>query len=86
MQKSVAIAIMLTATLGLAACDKPSEDKAEEAREAHSQAKESLNDAAEKQNEAARKEAEAAQERAKENAPAEPVAPAPTPAPSNQQQ
>jgi len=92
MQKTIAYAFMLAATLGLAACDKPSEDAAEDAREAQSEAQESMNDAAEQSNEAIDKEAEAAQERAEENRdgadgmepedtmPAEPAAPAPAPA------
>jgi uncharacterized lipoprotein NlpE involved in copper resistance len=88
MQKSLAYALMLAATLGLAACDKPSEDKAEEAREAQSEAQESLNDAAEHSNDAARAAGEAAQERAEENneaAPTQPAIPAPPPAGQQQQ-
>ena len=64
MHKPLAYAFMLAATLGLAACDKPSEDKAEEAREAQSEARESLKDAAEHSNDAARAADEAVQERA----------------------
>jgi uncharacterized lipoprotein NlpE involved in copper resistance len=88
MQKSLAYALMLAATLGLAACDKPSEDKAEEAREAQSEAQESMNDAAEHSNDAARAAEEAAQERAEENneaAPTQPTIPAPPPAGQQQQ-
>ena len=60
MQKTLAYAVMLAATLGLAACDKPSENAAQDAREAQSEARESMNEAAEERN-------EAAQERAEEN-------------------
>ena len=45
MQKSVAYAFMLAATLGLAACDKPSENKAQDAQESRTEAQESMNDA-----------------------------------------
>jgi len=67
MQKTVAYAFMLAATLGLAACDKPSEDTREDAREAQAEARESMKDAAKHSNEAANLEAEAARERAEEN-------------------
>ncbi|MBB2496275.1 hypothetical protein [Aquipseudomonas ullengensis] len=86
MQKSLAYALMLAATLGLAACDKPSEDKAEEAREAQSEAQDSMNEAAEHSNEATQKAGEAAEERAKENAEEVPTAPVTPPPPANQQQ
>ena len=52
MQKSVAYAFMLAATLGLAACDKPSENKAQDAQESRTEAQESMNDAAKESNEA----------------------------------
>jgi hypothetical protein len=73
MRKSLAIALMLSATLGLAACDKKSEDKQQDANKAAEQSQESMqkaqdkvNDAAKESQEAAQKNAEAAQERAKE--------------------
>ncbi|MET1077298.1 MAG: hypothetical protein ABWY06_04675 [Pseudomonas sp.] len=83
MQKCLAYALILTAGLGLAACDKASENKAEDARESAKEARESMNDAVDKSNQAAKENAEAAQERAKENAeqgqaPVAPTTPAPT--------
>jgi GGDEF domain-containing protein len=63
MRKTLAIALMLTASLGLAACDKKSEDKAQD----------KVNDAAKENAEAAKDQAEsnkaAAEESAKEAAP-----------------
>ncbi|MHA6493353.1 hypothetical protein ACX0MV_08905 [Pseudomonas borbori] len=87
MPKTLTYALMLAATLGLAACDKPGEEAAEDAQEARAEAQESMKDAAEEQNEAAEHEAEAARERAEENsnmnapsttAPGQPVSPPPT--------
>jgi biopolymer transport protein ExbB/TolQ len=82
MRNTLAIALMLSATLGLAACDKKSEDKQQDANKAAQQSQESMqkaqdkvNDAAKESQEAAQKNAEAAQERAKE---ANDQAPAPT--------
>jgi hypothetical protein len=86
MQKTLAYAVMLAATLGLAACDKPSENTAEEAREAQSEAQESANEAAELRNEAAQERAEENREEAidqmppSESEPAEPVISPDTPA------
>lgn len=67
MQKSFAYALMFAATLGLTACDKASENKAEDAQESAQDARESMNDAAEHSNKAAQESAEAAQKRAEEN-------------------
>lgn len=80
MPRVLTYALMLTAALGLAACDKPSEDAAEDAREARSEAQDSMNDAAEQQRQAAQKEAEAAQQRAEENREATPAPISPPPA------
>lgn len=89
MQKTLAYAFMLAATLGLAACDKPSENAAEDAREAQSEAQESMNEAAEHGREAAQERAEENREEAneleqeqQEGVPAEPLTP--PPAPTNQ--
>lgn len=76
MQKSIAYSLLLAATLGLAACDKPSENKAEDARESAQDAQESMNDARESMNDAARESNEAAQERMKENSENNVTAPA----------
>ena len=89
MRKSFAYALMLAATVGLAACDKKSENTQQEANKAAQQSQESMqkaqekvNDAAKESQEAAQKNNEAAQQRAQENAnqatPA-PAAPATTP-------
>lgn len=86
MHKSLAYSLMLAATLGLAACDSSSENKAEDARESAADARESMNDARESMNDAARESNEAAQKRLEEqqnnstapaypnaNAPAQPI-------------
>lgn len=45
MRKTLAIALMLTASLGLAACDKKSEDKAQDANQHAEQAQQDMNKA-----------------------------------------
>lgn len=55
MRKTLAIALMLTASLGLAACDKKSEDKAQDANQHAEQAQQKMNEAQDKVNEAAKK-------------------------------
>ena len=57
MRKTLAIALMLTASLGLAACDKKSEDKAQDATKHAEQAQQDMNKAQAESNEAAAKEA-----------------------------
>jgi len=88
MRKTLAIALMLTASLGLAACDKKSEDKAQDANQHAEQAQQKMNEAQDKVNDAAKENAEAAKDQAESNkaaaqesAPATPVAP--TEAPKN---
>lgn len=89
MRKTLAISMMLAAALGLAACDKKSEDKAQDAA-AHSEqaqqdmakAQDKVNDAAKENAEAAKDSAEAEQKRAEENNQAAPVTPAPEAAPA----
>ena len=80
MRNTFAVALMLAATLGLAACDKKSEDKAQDATQHAEQAQEKMNEAQDKVNEAAKENAEAAKDQAESNkAAAEeaaPVAPA----------
>ncbi|MCY1431439.1 hypothetical protein D3C76_521370 [compost metagenome] len=85
MRKTLAYTLMLAATLGLAACDKASEDKAqdaqkhaEQAQEKMGEAQDKMNDAAKENAEAAKAEAEAQQKRAEEAAT---PAPAPETAP-----
>lgn len=83
MRKTLAISMMLAAALGLAACDKKSEDKAQDAA-AHSEqaqqdmakAQDKVNDAAKENAEAAKAQAESNNEAAKEAAPAAPAEPA----------
>jgi uncharacterized lipoprotein YehR (DUF1307 family) len=82
MRKYLVCALMLSATLGLAACDKSSENKqqeankaAQESQDSMSKAQDKVNDAAKESQEAAQKNAEAAQARTKE---ANDQAPAPT--------
>jgi hypothetical protein len=76
MRKTLAIALMLTASLGLAACDKKSEDKhAEQAQQDMNKAQDKVNDAAKENAEAAKAQAESNAEAAKEAAPAAPAAP-----------
>jgi methyl-accepting chemotaxis protein len=92
MRKTLAIALMLTASLGLAACDKKSEDKAQDANQHAEQAQEKMNEAQDKVNDAAKENAEAAKDQAESNkaaaqegtAPVAPAAPAaPVEAPKN---
>ena len=83
MRKTLAISMMLAAALGLAACDKKSEDKAKDAA-AHSEqaqqdmakAQDKVNDAAKENAEAAKAQAESNEAAAKEAAPAAPAEPA----------
>jgi hypothetical protein len=86
MRKPFAFALMLAATMGLAACDKASEDKAQDAQQHAEQAQEKMGEAQDKMNEAAKENAEAAkdqaeaqQKAAEEAAPSTEAAPA-TPA------
>ena len=57
MRKTLAIALMLTASLGLAACDKKSEDKAQDANQHAEQAQQDMNKAQAESNAAAQDEA-----------------------------
>lgn len=89
MRKPIAFAVMLAAALGLAACDKASENKAQDAQEHAEQAQKKMDDAQDKMNDAAKENAEAAkdsaeaeQKRAEENNQATPVTPAPEAAPA----
>jgi gas vesicle protein len=87
MRKPFAFAVMLAAALGLAACDKASEDKAQDAAQHTENAQQKMDEAQDKVNEAAKENAEAAkdsaeaqqkaaEEAAKEAAPAAPAEPA----------
>jgi hypothetical protein len=67
MRKTLAIALMLTASLGLAACDKKSEDKAQDANKHAEQAQQDMNKAQDKVNDAAKENAEAAKAQAESN-------------------
>jgi hypothetical protein len=67
MRKTLAIALMLTASLGLAACDKKSEDKAQDANQHAEQAQQDMNKAQDKVNDAAKENAEAAKAQAESN-------------------
>lgn len=71
MRKTLAIALMLTATLGLAACDKKSEDKAQDANQSAEQTQQKMTEAQDKVNEAAKENAEAAKDQTEAPAPAE---------------
>jgi protein involved in sex pheromone biosynthesis len=73
MRKTLAISMMLAAALGLAACDKKSEDKAQDAA-AHSE--QAQQDMAKAQADAAKAQAESNAAAAKEAAPAAPAEPA----------
>jgi hypothetical protein len=64
MRKSLALTLMLTAALGLAACDKKSEDKAQDAQQHAEQAQQKMDDAQSKMNDAAKENAKAAQDSA----------------------
>ena len=67
MRKTLAIALMLTATLGLAACDKKSEDKAQDANQHAQDAQKSMTEAQDKVNDAAKENAEAAKAQVESN-------------------
>jgi hypothetical protein len=67
MRKTFAVALMLTASLGLAACDKKSEDKAQDANQHAEQAQQDMNKAQDKVNDAAKENAEAAKAQAESN-------------------
>ncbi|MBV6752144.1 hypothetical protein KV580_17645 [Pseudomonas chlororaphis] len=67
MRKTLAIALMLTASLGLAACDKKSEDKAQDANQHSQDAQKSMSEAQDKVNDAAKENAEAAKAQAESN-------------------
>jgi hypothetical protein len=62
MRKSLALTLMLTAALGLAACDKKSEDKAQDAQGHAEQAQEKMDEAQSKMNDAAKENNEAAKD------------------------
>ncbi len=89
MKKSLSYALMLAATLGLAACDKASENKQQDAQEHANDAQKLRNDAAKEQSEAVKDANEANQKRAEEaadhNQTPPPAAPAPAPAPQTNQ-
>ncbi|WP_223487698.1 hypothetical protein [Pseudomonas sp. A-RE-19] len=67
MRKTLAIALMLTASLGLAACGKKPEDKAQDANQHAEQAQEKMSEAQDKVNDAAKENAEAAKAQAESN-------------------
>ena len=80
MRKTLAISMMLAAALGLAACDKKSEDKAqdaaaysEQAQKDMAKAQDKVNDAAKENADAAKAQAESNEAAAKEAAPATPA-------------
>ena len=62
MRKPFAFALMLAAAMGLAACDKASEDKAQDAQQHAEQAQEKMGEAQDKMNEAAKENAEVAKD------------------------
>jgi uncharacterized membrane protein YukC len=62
MRKSLAFTLMLSAALTLAACDKKSEDKAQDAQQHAEQAQEKMDQAQSKMNDAAKENAEAAKD------------------------
>ena len=67
MRNTFAVALMLAASLGLAACDKKSEDKAQDAAAHSEQAQKDMAKAQDKVNDAARENAEAAKAQAESN-------------------
>jgi hypothetical protein len=71
MRKTFAIALMLAASLGLAACDKKSEDKAQDANQHAEQAQQDMNKAQDKVNDAAKENAEAAKAQSESNSAAQ---------------
>jgi hypothetical protein len=64
MMKALTCSLLLTAVFGLAACDKKSEDKAQEAQKHAEHAQEKMSDAQDKVKQAAKEDAEAAQDHA----------------------
>ena len=80
MRKTLAISMMLAAALGLAACDKKSEDKAQDAAAHSEQAQKGMAKAQDKVNDAAKENAEAANAQAESNAAAAKEAAPATPA------
>jgi hypothetical protein len=80
MRKTLAISMMLAAALGLAACDKKSEDKAQDAAAHSEQAQKDMAKAQDKVNDAAKENAEAAKAQAESNAAAAKEAAPATPA------
>ena len=80
LRKTLAISMMLAAALGLAACDKKSENKAQDAAAHSEQAQKDMAAAQDKVNEAAKENGDAAKAQAESNkAAAQEAAPA-TPA------
>ena len=67
MRKTLAISMMLAAALGLAACDKKSEDKAQDAAAHSEQAQKDMAAAQDKVNEAAKENGDAAKAQAESN-------------------
>ena len=68
MRNTFAYALMLAATLGLAACDKKSENTQQDANKAAQQSQESMQKAQDKVNDAAKESQEAAQKNAEADA------------------
>ena len=68
MRKTLAVSMMLAAALGLAACDKKSEDKAQDAASHSEQAQKDMAKAKDKVNDAEKENAEAAKAQAESNA------------------
>ena len=67
MRNTFAVALMLAASLGLAACDKKSEDKAQDAAAHSEQAQQDMAKAQDKVNDAAKENADAAKAQAESN-------------------
>ncbi len=82
MRNTFAVALMLAATLGLAACDKKSEDKAQDANQHAEQAQQKMSEAQDKVNDAAKENAEAAKAQAESNEAAAKEAAQDAPAPA----
>jgi len=80
MRKTLAISMMLAAALGLAACDKKSEDKDQDAAAHSEQAQKDVAKAQDKVNDAAKENADAAKAQAESNAAAAKEAAPATPA------
>jgi len=76
MRKTFAIALMLAASLGLAACDKKTADKDLDANQHAEQAQQDMNKTQDKVNDAAKENAEAAKKQAEANEAAKQEAPA----------